>query len=176
QAPQEPKQEPAPPARRRALPPALLSPPFPSSEWQGYPLIGIPPDTTEWPLMKVLQGTYYGDLLNGSRTRVYGWLNASGNWSTSKNSNMPSSYWIVPNSFQLDQAIVRFERQVDSVQTDHIDVGFRSTFLYGIDYRYMTAGGWFSDQLLKHNFLYGFDPTEQCIDVYVPWVAQGLIV
>jgi hypothetical protein len=126
--------------------------------------------------MKVLQGTWYGDLLNGSRTRAYGWLNASGNWSTSKNSNMPSSYWIVPNSFQLDQAIVRFERQVDSVQTDHIDVGFRSTFLYGIGYRYMTAGGWFSDQLLKHNFLYGFDPTEQYIDVFVPWVAQGLIV
>jgi hypothetical protein len=176
QAPQEPAQAPAPQARRRALPPALLSPPFPSSEWQGYPLIGIPPDTTEWPLMKALQGTWYGDLLNGSRTRVYGWLNASGNWSTSKNSNIPSSYWIVPNSFQLDQAILRFERQVDSVQTDHIDVGFRSTFLYGIDYRHMTAGGWFSDQLLKHNFLYGFDPTEQYIDVYVPWVAQGMIV
>ena len=45
--------------------------------------------------------------------------------------------------------------------------------IYGIDYRYMTAGGWFSDQLLKHNFLYGWDPTEQYIDVYVPWVARG---
>ena len=28
--------------------------------------------------------------------------------------------------------------------TDHIDFGFRSTLLWGIDYRWMTAGGWFS--------------------------------
>ena len=62
------------------------------------------------------------------------------------------------------------------MQTDHVDWGFRSTALYGIDYRYMTAGGWFSDQLLKHNALYGWDPTEQYIDLYVPYVAQGLIV
>ncbi len=70
----------------------------------------------------------------------------------------------------------RLERQVDSVQTDHIDIGFRSTFLYGIDYRYMTAGGWTSAQLLKHNNLYGYDFTEQYIDIYTPWVAQGMIV
>jgi hypothetical protein len=89
---------------------------------------------------------------------------------------MPDSYWIVPNKPVLDQAILRFERLPDTVQTDHIDWGFRSTILYGIDYRYMTAGGWFSDQLLKHNFLYGADPTEQYIDVYIPKVAQGLIV
>jgi hypothetical protein len=76
----------------------------------------------------------------------------------------------------LDQAILRLEREVDSVQTDHIDVGFRSTALYGIDYRYMTAGGWFSDQLLKRNRLYGFDPTEQYVDVYFPGLAQGLIL
>jgi hypothetical protein len=76
----------------------------------------------------------------------------------------------------LDQAILRFERQPDTVQTDHLDWGFRSTFLYGIDYRYMTAGGWFSDQLLNNNFLYGFDPTEQYFDLYVPWVAQGMII
>jgi hypothetical protein len=161
---------------RRALPAPLPSPPMPTGEWQGYPLVGVPPDNTMWPLMKLIQGTPYNDVLNANRTRVYGWANAAGNWSTSKNSNMPDSYWIVPNSFQLDQFVVRAERQVDSVQTDHIDWGFRSTLLYGIDYRYMTAGGWFSDQLLKHNFLYGADPTEQYFDVYVPWVAQGLIV
>jgi hypothetical protein len=166
------------PPDRRALPPAFPSPPFPSSEYQGYPLVGVPPDTSQYPLMKAIQGTYFGDFLNTYRTRVYGWLNASANWSTSKNSNTPDSYWIVPNSVQLDQAVLRVERQVDSVQTDHIDVGFRSTLLFGIDYRYMTAGGWWpaEDQFLEHNFLYGADLTEQYIDVYVPWVAQGLIL
>src|SRR5262249_40574658 len=171
-----PKHAPAP--TRAALPRAFPSPPFPSSEYQGYPLVGVPPDTTQWPLMKALQGTYLGDVLNDNRVRVYGWLNASGNWSTSRHSNTPDSYWIVPNSFQLDQLVVRAERQVDSVQTDHIDIGFRSTLLFGMDYRYMVAGGWWpgDTQLLKHNFLYGLDFTEQYIDVYYPWLAQGLIV
>src|SRR5262249_3341275 len=164
--------------KRRALPAPFEAPPFPSSEYQGYPLLGVPVDTTEWLLMKSLQGTCYGDLLNSERIRVYGWINAAGNLSTSKNSNMPDSYWIVPNSVQLDQFIVRAERQVDSVQTDHIDWGFRSTMLFGMDYRYMTSGGWgpADTELLKHNFLYGLDFTEQYFDVYVPWVAQGMIV
>jgi Putative beta-barrel porin-2, OmpL-like. bbp2 len=164
--------------KRRTLPAPLLSPPMPSSEWQGYPLIGVPVDTTRYPLMQALQGTWEGDLLDSSRTRVYGWVNASGNVSTSHHSNMPDSYWIAANSFQMDQTVVRVERQVDSVQTDHIDVGFRSTFLYGTDYRYMVAGGWWpgDPQLLKKNLLYGGDFTEQYVDVYVPWVAQGLIV
>jgi hypothetical protein len=151
---------------------------MPSGEWQGYPLIGVPPDTTRYPLMKYLQGTWPGDLLDSERIRVYGWINAAGNWSTSRHSNTPDSYWIVPNTVQLDQFVLRVERQVNSVQTDHIDWGFRSTLLAGIDYRYMTAGGWWpaEGQLLKHNFLYGEDFTEQYIDVYVPWVAQGIIV
>jgi hypothetical protein len=163
---------------RRALPAPLPSPPMPSGEWQGYPLIGVPVDTTRYFLMQSLQGTWPGDLLDSNRIRVYGWLNAAANWSTSRHSNMPDSYWIVPNSLQLDQFVIRAERQVDSVQTDHVDWGFRSTFLYGIDYRYMVAGGWWPGdmQLLRKNLLYGGDFTEQYFDLYVPWVAQGMIV
>jgi hypothetical protein len=173
-----PAAAPAAPAEppRRAMPSPFLSPPLPGSEYQGYPIIGLPPDYTIWPLMQALQGTPLNTALVDHKVRVYGWITAEGNLSTSKNSNTPDSYWIRPNNVDMDQAIIRFERNPDTVQTDHIDFGFRSTFLYGIDYRYMTAGGWFSDQLLVHNFLYGFDPTEQYIDVYVPWVAQGLIV
>ncbi len=165
-------------AARRALPPPLPSPPMPSGEWQGYPLIGVPVDTTRWPLMKAMQGTWPGDVLDSERIRVYGWINVSGNLSTSRNSNTPDSYWIVPNSVQMDQLVLRAERQVDSVQTDHVDWGFRSTALFGMDYRYMTAGGWgpADTELLKHNFLYGLDFTEQYFDMYVPWVSQGLIV
>jgi hypothetical protein len=166
--------EPAPP--RRALPAPLPSPPMPSGEWQGYPLVGVPPDSSVYPLMKAIYGGPNGDEIKESRIKAYGWVNASGNWSTAKNSNTPDSYWIVPNRYELDQFVFRIERQVDSVQTDHVDWGFRSTALYGIDYRYMTAGGWFSDQLLKHNALYGWDPTEQYFDLYIPGVAQGLIL
>jgi Putative beta-barrel porin-2, OmpL-like. bbp2 len=172
----EPKAEDQKEPKRRALPSPWDSPPFPGSEYQGYPIIGVPPDTTEWPLMKALQGTWEGDILNSEKIRAYGWVTAEANWSTSRNSNTPDSYWIRPNKLDVDQALIRLERNLDSVQTDHIDWGFRSTVFYGIDYRYTTGGGWFSDQLLNHNSLYGVDPTEQYVDVYVPWVAQGMIV
>ena len=100
-------------------------------------------------------------------------MTASGNWSTAKNSNSPTSYWIVPNRYELDQLVFQLEREPDTVQTDHIDWGFRSICLYGMDYRYTTAGGWFSDQLLKHNLLYGWDPTEQYFNVYIPGFLGG---
>jgi hypothetical protein len=163
---------------RRGLPSPWDAPPFPSSEYQGYPLIGVPYSTKEYPLMRAIHEGPLGDAIRASRVKAYGWINGSYNWSTNKNSNMPTSYWIVPNSIVLNQALFRLEREVDSVQTDHIDVGFRATALYGIDYRYMTAGGWqpASTQLLKHNQLYGMDPTELYVDTYVPWVAQGLIL
>jgi hypothetical protein len=35
------------------------------------------------------------------------------------------------------------------VQNDHFDWGFRVTQLYGVDYRFTTANGYFSQQLLK---------------------------
>jgi hypothetical protein len=159
--------------KRRALPAPFPSPPFPNAEYQGFPLIGVPVDTTRWPLMQAYQGTCYGDALDSERIRAYGWINASGNISNCRNSNTISSYWVVPNDVMLDQAVFRLERQVDTVQTDHIDWGFRSTVDYGVDYRYFTAGGWLSDQLLVHNRLYGVDPTEQYAELYVPWIGEG---
>lgn len=162
--------------KRRALPAPFQSPPFPSAEYQGSPLIGVPPNDTVYPLMKAIYHTPCGEAIKESRIKAYGWINGSGNLSTCKNSNTPDSYWIVPNRFELDQFIFRVEREVDSVQMSHTDIGFRSTFLYGIDYRYMTSGGWTSAQLLKHNNLYGYDFTEQYIDVYTPSTAQGMII
>ena len=171
---QPPSTEPEP--ARRALPAAFESPPFPSTEYQGSPLVGVPYSAPPSSLMKALSGTTIGDFLNDRKIYVYGWLNASANISSSSKSNMPDSYWLVPSTALFDQGIVRFERPVDSVQQEHIDWGFRSTYLFGTDYRYMTAGGWTSGQLLKHNNLYGVDLTEQYLDVYFPGVAQGLIV
>ena len=164
------------PPARRGLPGPFDSPPFPSADYQGYPLVGVPDSSGDYPLMKALKGTCLGDWMTENRIKAYGWANASLNASSSQNSNMPSSYWLVPNTLELDQFVFRIERVVDSVQQDHVDWGFRSTVLYGMDYRYMTAGGWFSNQLLEHNDLYGVDPTEQYVDVYVPGVAEGIII
>jgi hypothetical protein len=159
-----------PPPERRALPEPWSSPPFPGHEYQGYPLMGVPRTAIDdYPLGKALVGVpMLGDFLVDNQIKIYGWATGSGNFSTSHQTNAPTSYWIVPNSFQLDQLVLRFEREADTVQTQHWDWGFRSTFMYGEDYRYTTAGGWMSDQLLKNNRLYGLDPIEQYVDVYVP--------
>lgn len=165
------------PPLRRALPEAWPSPPFPGHEFQGYPLVGVPGGGVNgYPLMKSLQGTMFGDWLNQNGIGIFGWVTGSGNWSTSQHSNQPDSYWIVPNRMEVDQAVLRFERQVDMVQTDHIDWGFRFTSVYGIDYRYLTAGGWFSQQALLSNLLYGYDPTEVYGEIYVPNVMDGLVL
>lgn len=63
--------------KRRALPSPWQAPPFPSSEYQGFPLIGVPPDTTRWPLMKILQGTgTTNSILSRNRCLVSGGLEA----------------------------------------------------------------------------------------------------
>ena len=166
----------APGAPRRTPPSPWDSPPFPGSEYQGYPLIGTPANPTEDPLQKALLLGPFGQEVEDSRIEVHGWVTTSGNWSNAIHSNLPTAYWIVPNSYQLDQAILRFEREIDWVQTDHIDWGFRSVHLYGIDYRYTTAGGWFSQQLLYHNNLYGYDPVELWGELYIPKIFQGMVI
>jgi len=124
--------------------------------------------------MEALYRGPHGDAILDSGIEAHGWVTAGGNWSNATKSNLPSAYWIVPNSLQVDQAVIKFERELDSVQTDHIDWGFRSVSLYGIDYRYTTAGGWFSQQLLYHNNLYGYDPVELYGELYIPNIFQGM--
>ncbi len=87
-----------------------------------------------------------------------------------------SSYAIVPNKLELSQIVINLERTLDTAQQDHVDWGFKFTSLYGIDYRYTLAKGYFSDQLLKHNHLYGYDPIQLYFDFYLPKIFQGSIL
>lgn len=124
-----------------------MSPPYPSAEYQCTPLIGVPvsQDSEQYPLTQALwaiQAGGIGDWLHDNRIRMYGWVNASTNWTNNQNSNGPDSYWLRANKLELDQFVVKLEREVDTIQQDHWDVGFRSVALYGQDYRFTTAGGW----------------------------------
>lgn len=152
----------------------LISPPFPDSDWLGFPLIGQPYSTgaSDYPL----QHAIFDHKLDKSGVLVYGWLNPSYNRSTSRNSNAPLSYNLVPNRLELDQAILVAERWPDTVQTKRQDWGFRSVTLYGTDYRYTIMKGVFSNQLLKFNHLYGADPVEFYGIAYYPHVGQGMVV
>ncbi len=173
----EPAEEETPP-ERRALPAPFESPPFPTGEYQGYPLIGVPAGGSDYPLMKAIAAGPHADFFKDSKISLDGWVNASMNWSNARNSNSPTSYWFVPNSPELNQIVLRAQRSADTVQTDHVDWGFRSVVLYGQDYRYMVAGGWqpASDELLLRNEQYGLDLTEQYFEVYIPGITQGMMV
>ena len=107
---------------------------------------------------------------------MYGWFDIGGDASTSNKgryANNETAYDVIPNSFQLNQVALYIERLPNTVQTDHFDWGFRFTNLYGLDYRYTTAKGIFSQQLLKNNNTYGYDPVMYYVDLYVPHIGQG---
>jgi hypothetical protein len=118
-------QSPAPP--RRGLPSPLDSPPFPNSDWSygGSPVIGEP-DTNSYPLMTAWNGAR-------SRTKAYGWVEPTVNFSTSANSNAPEANDVYSNRFEMNQLILYVERLPDSVQREHVDVGYHLTAFYGTD-------------------------------------------
>jgi hypothetical protein len=164
---------------RRGFAAPVTSPPFPFSDWPygGSPVIGAP-DSSGGPLMTAIYGTKHGEWWEKSRVKMYGWVNSGFNVSTSDKhyGNAPAAYYIEPNSIQLDQAAFYIVRVPDTVQTDHFDWGFRLTQLYGLDYRFTTAKGYLSQQLLSKNNGYGYDPVMAYVDLYWGQVLKGVNV
>lgn len=164
----------------RGFPAPVDMPPYPFSVWPygGSPVIGQP-DTNLPPLMQALYAGPNGKAWEESKIKIYGWVNAGFNVSSSDRgrfANAPAAYAQVPNSIQLDQWTLYIERVPDTVQTDHFDWGFRFTNLYGMDYRFTTSKGILSNQLLGQNSTYGYDPVMAYVDLYFPKVADGLNV
>ena len=114
-----PSQEPA----RRALP-APLDGIFPGSDYLGpTPLIGVPDTDPVYPLTNLLWSS--APPLKGEPESSFTGGLTGISVSTSNKSNIPESYAIVPNRLELDQGVLRVERLPDTVQTDHVDWGFR---------------------------------------------------
>jgi hypothetical protein len=156
------------------------NPPFPFTVWPygGSPVIGQP-NTNQPPLMTALYNGPHGEAWQASKIQIYGWVDVGANLSSSNRSgpaNAPAAYYVYPNSVQLDQAVLYIERVPDTVQTDHFDWGFRLSGLYGLDYRYTTSKGIFSNQLLGEDSRYGGDPVMVYADLYFPNVADGMNV
>ncbi len=178
-----------PDAKHRGYDQPESNPPYPFASWPigGTPWIGYN-NATSYPLTTALQNGPNGEFWKKWNIQIYGWANAGFNFSTStesvggKYANSPMGYNQVPNSIQLNQLTLYIERTPDTVQTDHFDWGFRLTNLYGLDYRFTTADGYFSHQLLHYKAdgtlgnQYGYDPVMFYIDLYFPHVAQGMIL
>jgi hypothetical protein len=178
-APSDPK---APPGRRDYWPATPQSiPPMPFTEWPygGTTALGVTrASSVDSPLMAALGNTAAGQTLNDWHIQIYGWINAGGNLSnnTVRGGNAPAAYDYNPNTVQLDQAVVYFERLPDTVQKDHVDWGFRIAPIFGENYRYTTAFGLWSDQLLNQNHNYGYDLPMAYGEVFIPQVAEGLMI
>jgi len=163
---------------RRGTPPPIFSPPYPAADWPigGTPVIGAP-DGQTYPLMQAIDE-------NKSADKIYGYIEVGGNGSTNNKgnaakgitANAPAAYDVFPNQVQLDQAALYFERVENTAQKEHFDYGYRLTLLYGTDYRFTTAHGILSQQLLVKNAEYGFDPVMFYYDAYFPKVAQGMVL
>jgi hypothetical protein len=181
-APQDPGAPPPPPAIREGWPAVpQTSPPMPFTDWPygGTTLIGDNRTASvDSPLMVALAPTAFGKALSSVGIQIYGWVNYGGNISSSsqKAGNAPAAYDYMPNTVQLDQLVVYIERTPDTVQTDHIDWGFRWATLYGENYRYTTAYGVASYQLLKRNAFYGYDFPMAYVEVFIPGALQGLML
>lgn len=172
----------APAARRDGWPGTPQSiPPYPFTEWPygGATSFGVTrPSSVDSPLMVALGNTAAGQVLNDSHIQIYGWINAGGNLSsnTVRGGNAPAAYDYNPNTVQLDQAVLYIERLPDTVQRDHIDWGFRIAPIFGENYRYTTAYGLWSNQLLNQNKNYGYDIPMAYGEVFIPQLAEGLLL
>jgi hypothetical protein len=168
----------------RGDPPVTTNPPWPFPVWPmgGSPWIGYP-NATQYPLTTALQTGPHGEWWKKANIQVYGWADVGMNISSSNArpyGNLPAAYAEVPNTIQLDQLTLYIERVPDTIQTDHFDWGFRLTNLYGVDYRFTTAEGYFSQQLLNNakangsiGNRYGYDPVMAYVDLYFPHIGKG---
>ncbi|MCW8409659.1 porin [Legionella sp. PATHC035] len=157
------------------------TPPMPFTEWPygATTTLGVSlPNAVDSPFMVGIANTSTGKWLQKNHIQAYGWVNGGGNISTNTvkpGGNAPMAYMYTPNTVQLDQAVLYIERVPNTVQTSHIDWGFRLSGIYGENYRYTTAYGIASYQLLNNNSVYGYDFPMVYGELYIPNVAQGLL-
>jgi hypothetical protein len=129
-----------------------------------------------WFVMKELQGTWPGYLLETSRVSVSGWTEGTFTASSDRFSNLPMGFNYKANQFLLQQNWLRVERAVDQTATTPT-FGFRAdTILPGSDYRFTVARGLFFGQLTSNNGgpeLYGIDPIQFYAEAYFPQLGRG---
>jgi hypothetical protein len=172
----------APPGERDGWPATPESiPPMAYSEFPTGALtsIGVSrPNGVDSPLMAAIANTGFGKWLTDNNTQIYGWINPGFNFSTNKNKfgNAPVAYTVNPDTAELDQTVLYIERVPDTVQTDHIDWGFRLSAIYGENYRYTNSYGLASWQFNGDNGWNGYDFPMAYVDVWIPQVFQGLEV
>ncbi len=168
-AAQPDEQSPTPTNITIQVPPPVSLPPSPSTP--------LPTATADrWALMRVLQGTWYGAVLDDNRTSISGWTEMSYTASSNRVSNQPMVWNDRANRFLMNQTWIRFERSVVTSGTSDVTWGYRVDADYGTDYRFSLMRGFLNNQLLNsqgNQNLYGVDLIGFYANVYIPTLFQG---
>ena len=180
-----PPSDPNAPAGRRDGWPATpeTTPPMPFTEWPygGVTPIGVTrPGSIDSPLMVALANTSFGEWASNNGIQVYGWVDPGFNISTNTvrpGGNAPITYAYTPNTVQLDQAVLYFDKFPDTVQDDHVDWGMRLSAIYGENYRFTQAYAPFTKyQINKYNDVNGYDFPMVYGELFIPQIAEGLML
>ncbi len=150
-------------------------PDAPASPAEAAPAKPAPTPPDRWFLMRELQGTFPGWLLDGNRMQVLGWTETAFTASTDHREQLPMGFNYRANEFHVQQDWLRIERTVDQQATTPT-FGFRFDTLAGIDYRFTIARGLFDSQLTDNNGgpnIYGVDPVQFYAEAYLPHVGRG---
>lgn len=138
------------------------------------------PTPERWMLMKLLQGTWEGAVLDDNRMQIYGWTETSFTASSDRGTNLPMGLNYLANNFLLQQNWLRFERTVVTTGTSDPSFGFRSDWILpGSDYQFTVARGLLDRQLTADNGgpdRYGIDPMQFYAEGYFPTIGRGLDV
>jgi len=129
-----------------------------------------------WWLMKQTQGTWLGAFLDNNRLFLSGWIEQAFTASTDRFSNFPVIFNDRGNEYLLQQAWVRVGRKLVLLGTDQPSWGFQIDVINGSDYRWTMSRGLFNsqlDNLTGSQNLYGVDPVQHFVNLYVPTLFRG---
>src|SRR5262249_35079226 len=153
------------------------APPAPAPPLPAAAALPSPP-APRWFIMREMQGTGLGALLDDNRLSVSGWTEGSFTASTDRHEQLPMGFNYKANQFLLHQNWLRIEQTVVTNGTSEPTFGFRSdTILPGSDYRFTLARGiWDSQLTAAHGepATYGIDPIQFYGEAYFPQVGRGL--
>jgi hypothetical protein len=160
--------------------PLIIDAPFasPSPPPPAAPAPTPPTAPDRWLLMKALQGTWEGALLDENRMAVSGWTDLTFTASSADDSNLPLGFNHRANQFLVQQNWIRFDQAVVKSGTTEPTFGFRNDWILpGADYVFTLPRGIFNDQLTDNHgrpIRHGIDPIQFYGEAYFPTVGRGL--
>ena len=162
-----------PPAAEPAadLAPLDLSVTVPANPPTAAPAAGATAPATRWPLMRSVQGSWLGALLDDNRVTVYGWTQFTATTGTARGSNLPVPFVDRPDEFLLNQNFLHVERTIDTSKRDYQWGFVGEVILPGSDYRFTLPRGLANRQLGTNDGrpeLYGIDPYQLYAQAFLP--------